>query len=98
VIPPDMLETVWCAVNRRTKAGRALMPEERLPVEEALRAVTRYAVWQYGEEGGKGALPPGKRADLVILGKDPRPADPEELRDIPVLAAVKDGVPVYIRE
>ena len=98
VIQPDMLETVWCAVNRRTKAGRALMPEERLPVEEALRAVTRYAAWQYGEEGDKGTLSPGKRANLVILGKDPRTADPEELRDIPVLATVKDGETVYTRE
>ena len=67
-------------------------------MEEALRAVTRYAAWQYGEEGDKGTLSPGKRADMVILGKDPRIADPEELRDIPVLATVKDGETVYTRE
>ena len=46
VIQPDMLFTVWCAVNRRTRAGVVLGPEERLSVTDALRGVTANAAYQ----------------------------------------------------
>lgn len=61
------------------------------PVVEALAAVTIRAAWQYFEEGEKGSLREGKRADLVLLERDPLTADPMSLRDIPVLATWKDG-------
>ncbi len=95
VIPPDMLETVWCAVNRATRSGRVLGPEERIPVYDALRAVTANAAWQYFEEDSKGTLAPGKRADLVMLDRDPLTAPTERLREIRVLATVKDGKTIY---
>ena len=41
---------------------------------QALEAVTLNGAYQYFEEGDKGTLSPGKRADLVILEKDPRSA------------------------
>lgn len=40
VLPPDMLETVWCGVNRLTRSGAVLGPEQKIPVVEALAAVT----------------------------------------------------------
>lgn len=98
VIPPDMLETVWCAVNRRTKAGVLLGEEERVDTLTALRAVTANAAWQYGEEGEKGTLAPGKRADLTVLDRNPLQTPPEELRDIRVLETYKDGVCIYRRK
>ncbi len=98
VIPPDMLETVWCAVNRRTKAGVLLGEEERVDTLTALRAVTANAAWQYGEEGEKGTLAPGKRADLTVLDRNPLQTPPEALRDIRVLETYKDGVCIYRRK
>lgn len=95
VIQPDMLETVWCAVNRVTKQGTVLGPQERVPVLDALRAVTINAAYQYFEEGSKGSLRPGKRADLVILEEDPLKALPMHLRDIRILETVKDGKTIY---
>ena len=95
VLPPDMMETIWCAVNRRTKEGRQL--EERIPVAAALRAVTVNAAWQYFEEGSKGRLLPGMREDLVLLDQDPFRVDPEKLREIQVTETMKDGVSVYRR-
>ena len=95
VIAPDMLETVWCAVNRVTKAGRVLGAEERISVPEALSAVTRHAAYQYFEEDRKGSLAPGKAADFVILGQDPLTADSMALRDIPVLETIKDGRTIW---
>ena len=97
VIPPDLLETVWCAVNRETRSGRCLGPEERVDVQTALEAVTANAAFQYFEERDKGTLAPGKRADLVLLDRDPLAVPPEELRDIQVLETWKDGVPIFRR-
>lgn len=98
VIPPDLLETVWCAVDRVTRSGRLLGAEERVDVQTALEAVTANAAFQYFEERDKGTLSPGKRADLVILDRDPLAVPPEELRDIRVLETWKDGAAIFRRE
>ena len=97
VLPPDMLETVWCAANRLTRTGRVLGAEEAIPVAEGLRAVTSRAAFQYGEEGRKGTLARGKRADLVVLSADPLATDPGKLREIQVLATLKGGKILYQR-
>ncbi len=95
VIAPDLLETMWCAVNRRTAEGRCLGPEERISPAEALSAVTRTAAWQYFQEDRKGTLEPGKRADLTILSRNPLTVPPETIREIQVLQTWKDGRQVY---
>ena len=95
VIPPDILEAVWCAAVRETRSGRVLGPEERVDVPAALAAVTADAAYQYFEEADKGTLAPGKRADLAVLDRDPLASPPEALRDIRVLETWKDGRPVY---
>lgn len=98
VIPPDMLETIWCAVNRRSRSGRLLGPEQRIPVLEALKAVTINAAYQYFQEGEKGSLKAGKRADLVMLSADPLRTPPMQLREIRVLETIKDGIALYHSE
>lgn len=86
VIPPDMPETLWCAVCRRTRSGAALAPtEEGVPVWDALKAVTIHAARAYFEEHEAGTLAPGKRADLLLLDRDPLRTPPEQLRDLKVL-------------
>ena len=95
VIPPDILEAVWCAAVRETRSGRVLGPEERVDVPAALAAVTADAAYQYFEEADKGTLAPGKRADLAVLDRDPLASPPEAIRDIRVLETWKDGRPVY---
>lgn len=95
VIPPDMLETVWAAVNRRTKGGALLGPGQRIGPEEALRAVTIHAARQYFEEERKGSLRPGKAADLAILDANPLTVPPEALREIRVLTTLKGGKAIY---
>ena len=95
VVQPDMLETVWCAASRRTKAGRVLGADQRVPVLDALRAVTVNAAWQYFEEERKGSLRAGKRADLVVLSADPLSVDPEAVRELQVLETVRGGRCIY---
>ena len=95
VLPPDMLHTIWCAVERVTKDGVTLGEDECIPVMDALRAVTVNAARQYFEEARKGSLRPGKTADLVLLDADPLAVPPERLRDIRVLETVKAGETIF---
>src|SRR6185369_13072444 len=71
VTPVDPLHLVWCAVNRLTKAGTVLGPDERIGVYDALRAVTCDSAWQNFEEKTKGTIEPGKFADFVLLAENP---------------------------
>lgn len=98
VLPPDMLGTIWCAVNRITKEGVLLGEEERVTPLEALRAVTLNAAYQYFEEDTKGSLAPGKLADLVILDQNPLKVEPMSIRDIKVLTTIKEDKVLYQNE
>ena len=98
VIEPDMLETLWCAVNRITRDGVKLGAEECVPTLEALKAVTVNAAYQYGKEDSLGTLEAGKKADLVLLDRDPLQVPGEDLRNIQVLATYKDGSCIYRKE
>lgn len=95
VIEPDMLETIWCAVNRITKEGVVLGDSERISPLEALKSVTKNAAYQYFEEDIKGTLKPGKLADMVILDRNILKVDPLEIRDIKVMETIKEGKTIY---
>jgi predicted amidohydrolase YtcJ len=98
VVPPDMLRLVWVAVNRTTRSGAVLGPDERVSPERALRAITLDAARQYFEEDEKGSITPGKRADLVILSGNPLMVAPAAIKDIRVLETIKDGRTVFTAE
>lgn len=95
VILPDMLFTVWCAVNRITKNGILLGENERITPYEALKGITINAAFQYFEEELKGSIKDGKIADLVILDKNPLKINPMEICNIQVLETIKDGKTLY---
>lgn len=94
VIAPNMLETVWCAVNRVTQKG-IRMGKEEISVYNALKAVTIHGAYQYFEEKEKGSIAKGKRADLIILDRNPLTADHEDIKNIRVLETIKDGKTVW---
>ena len=98
VLRPNLLEAAWCAVNRVTKEGAQLDEDQKVTPYEALRAITYNGAYQYGEEADKGTLEVGKLADMAVLDRDPLAADPAELRDVTVLATVKEGTVVYRRD
>ena len=64
-------------------------------MEDALKAVTIHAAWQYGEDREKGSITPGKSADFVILDGDPCRVDPEQIRKIRVVRTIKAGRSIY---
>lgn len=91
VLPPSSMEPVACAALRRTASGAALAESEKISVYEGLRIMTWGAAYQYHQENERGTLEPGKRADFVILDRDPVTTPPEELESIRVLATISGG-------
>jgi predicted amidohydrolase YtcJ len=98
VITADPLLGLRDAVLRRTGDGRVLGPAERLAVRDALDLYTTQAAFAMHREDEIGSLEPGKRADFVVLDRNPLRTDPERITDIRVLATVLDGAPVYQSE
>ncbi len=95
VVPPDMLRLLWAATHRETRSGRILGAAQRIPMLEALRAITVNAAHQSFEEDRKGTLTPGKQADLVVLSANPLDIAPQALLELEVLRTVSRGVTVY---
>lgn len=98
VTKPDMLHSIWCAVERRTRKGVLLEQKECIPIYEALKAVTINAAYQYHEENRKGSIAVGKNADLIILDKNPMKVESSEIKEIKVDITIKDGKIVYERK
>ncbi len=76
VTPIEPLRYVEDAVTRvMNEGGDVFFPEERIPVDAALRAVTIDAAWQCHMEDQIGSLETGKFADFAILEEDPTAPD-----------------------
>jgi hypothetical protein len=97
VVPPLPLAGVSAAVTRRTPEGQVLGPAERVSVTEALWLYTQGAAWACGLESELGSITPGKRADLVVLGSDPRRIPGSDIADIPVRLTLVDGAVQWSR-
>src|SRR6185295_9174878 len=100
VAPLAPIAGLDAAVTRRTTDGRnpgGWFPEQRITVEEALRAYTSSAAWAAFEEKEKGTLAPGKLADFVVLSEDVLAVRPEEIEKIGVDATVVRGKVVFSR-
>lgn len=95
IVPPDMMRLLSITVNRLTRSGYVLGPDQRATVMEALYAITQGAAYQYFEEDEKGSITPGKRADLVILEQNPTRIDPLEIGNIAIVETFSRGKSVY---
>lgn len=97
VIQPDMMRTIWCALNRKTRTGVSIGEDECVTPYEAMKAITVNGAYQYFEENQKGSIEVGKLADLTILDKNPFTTPKEEVADIKVLETIKEGVTIFKR-
>jgi predicted amidohydrolase YtcJ len=91
----DPFVGIQAAVTRRSDRGEVLTPDERLTVEEAIRAYTIDAAYAGFEERHKGSLEPGKWADFIVLSQDPTSIPPSDIRKTTVLLTVVGGREVY---
>ena len=100
VAPATPLEGIYGAVTRRTLDGKnpeGWVPEEKITVEEALKAYTVNAAYASFEEDIKGSLEPGKLADFVVLDRDITSIDPVEIWDMKVWQTWVGGKKVFDR-
>ncbi len=92
---PSSIMVLFSQVNRVTRSGQVLGPEQRVSVMDAIKSITINAAYQYFEEKSKGSLEPGKLADLVILDGNPLTVDPMAIKDLTVIETIKDGKTIY---
>lgn len=97
VANPDAMRVLSATVTRRTRSGDILGPDECVPVDIALKAMTLWAAWQHFEDDRKGSLAVGKLADLTLLDENPKTIDPDKLAGIKVHATWKEGREVWRR-
>jgi predicted amidohydrolase YtcJ len=97
VVPPDMMRLVSVTVNRLTRSGYVLGPDQRATVEQALKAITLGAAYQYFEEEDKGSITLGKQADFVLLESNPLSSERQLLQDIAIVETIARGKSIYQR-
>ncbi|MBT2491943.1 amidohydrolase [Streptomyces sp. ISL-96] len=85
------LRAIQFMVERASASGQVIGPDEGITVDEALRSYTVGGAFACHWDDSAGSLTPGKRADLVVLGDDPRRVSTSRIGDIEVVATFVDG-------
>lgn len=89
--PIDPLYLAWIAANRITIGGNERAPDERLSLDKALRAITIEAAEVIGMDAQVGSIASGKKADFVVLDRDPLRVGAKGLRDVRVEGVIFEG-------
>jgi predicted amidohydrolase YtcJ len=98
VAPLNPMLSIYAAVTRRTLDGKnpnGWIPEQKISVEEAVRAYTVGSAFAEFQENDKGTITPGKLADLVILSRDIFKIDPKEIENVKVVMTIMDGRVIF---
>ena len=98
VAPLDPMLSIYAAVTRRTLDGKnpdGWIPEQKITVEEAVRAYTVGSAYAEFQEGSKGTITAGKLADIVMLSQDLFRIEPREIEKVKVVLTIMDGRIVY---
>jgi predicted amidohydrolase YtcJ len=101
VAPATPLEGIYAAVTRRTLDDAnpdGWVPDQKITVEEALRAYTYGGAYASFEEDLKGTLKPGMLADFVLIDRVLTEIPPAQIRDSKVLRTIVGGRVVYSAE
>ena len=92
---PNSLRVLDATVNRVSRSGQIIGPDERVSPYIGLKSLTDWAAYQHFEEDRKGTLEKGKVADLVILDQNPLKIDPMNIHKIKVLETIKEGKVIF---
>ncbi len=95
---PNLMQVVWATVNRTSRSGAVIGPDERVTPYEAMKMVTLWGAEQFGEQATKGSIKEGKLADLVVLSNNPITMDPAKINQVQVLETIKEGKTVWARD
>ncbi|MCP5030986.1 MAG: amidohydrolase family protein, partial [Actinomycetia bacterium] len=89
--PSDPLAMAGWGAGRLTLGGRVVGPEQRIPIHDALKAVTIGAAYSWRREHDLGSITVGKIANLTVIDDDPYEVDPTDLGSIRVRGSVFQG-------
>lgn len=98
VAPIDPILGIYAAVTRRTIDGATpdgWLPEQKVTVEQALRAYTSENAYAFFADGSRGKLKPGYRADLVLIDQDLFQVDPGAIEHAQVVTTITGGKVVF---
>lgn len=101
VAPVDALFGVYAAVTRRTgdnKNPNGWYPDQKISIDQALRAYTQNNARASFMEGKIGVLKKGYYADFAVLDQDIKKIDPITLKEVKVLRTVLNGKEVFVRK
>ncbi len=87
---PNVIKGLHALVNRN-----GFVPEQCIPMMEALKSYTINAAYAAFEENVKGSIEVGKLADFVILDRNPLEVSKDEIREIQVLETIIRGESIY---
>jgi hypothetical protein len=98
VAPPTPLMGIYAAVTRRTldeKRPGGWVPEQKITVEDALRAYTAGAAYAGYSDDKRGVIKKGMLADLTMIDRDLTRIAPETIRDAKIVRTIVNGKVVY---
>ncbi|MBW7933347.1 MAG: amidohydrolase [Gemmatimonadaceae bacterium] len=98
VAPPTPLMGIYAAVTRRTldeQRPGGWVPEQKITVDEALRAYTAGAAYAGFAEQNRGVIKKGMLADLTMIDRDLTRIAPETIRDAQIVRTIVGGKVVY---
>ncbi|HYC53144.1 MAG TPA: amidohydrolase family protein, partial [Gemmatimonadaceae bacterium] len=101
VAPPTPLEGIYAAVTRRTLDDahpNGWVPEQKITVDDALRAYTTGSAYAEFMEAEKGRLATGMLADMVLIDRDLTRIPPETIRDAHIILTMVGGRVVFERD
>jgi predicted amidohydrolase YtcJ len=100
VAPLDPVMGIYAAATRATLDGKnpnGWVPEQKITVAQAVHAYTFGSAFAERQEAVKGAIAPGKLADLVVLSDDIFAIAPAAIEKTRVEMTIFDGKVIYKR-
>jgi predicted amidohydrolase YtcJ len=94
VAPLSPILGIHAAVTRQTIDGKnpgGWVPEQKITVEEAVRAYTQSSAYAEFAERDKGTLETGKLADIVVLSQDIFRINPNDIQKTSVVHTIVGG-------
>jgi predicted amidohydrolase YtcJ len=94
----DPWKAIYTALQRKHLVNPqedSFYPEEKIAINQAIRAYTSDSAWAIGEENNLGSIDMGKKADLIMIDQDIFSEPPEILLDTKVIFTILDGKVVY---
>jgi predicted amidohydrolase YtcJ len=88
---------MWVSITRRNSQGQVIHPEQKVTREEALKMYTTWGAYMEFNEDKKGAIEPGKLADLVVIDRDYLTCPEEDIRNIEPVMTIANGKIAYER-